>query len=285
MSQREDIPDPIKRIIRQEANFGCVICGNPLIEYAHIIPYATTRDNRPENLVALCPTDHTKYDLGGPSEAEIRKCKSKPFNSGRDVRDRFSITGDLPIIEAGTNICTNTPVLLVVDYKNIITLIKEDDELTLNAVFYDQKNALIAYIKNNEWCALSNRAWDIVYQTVAKNLVIRTKPRDIVLRLRIRKGVVHLSGQLYYNGYKILISPKQLVAGGNACFFTGCSFDNCITAIAIDTKKGSISIGTSIHEDQFNNPVIVHLRQPQMSALYKRFYIWRECKFCHKIQL
>ena len=233
----------------------------PAFEYAHITPYSTTHDNRPENLVALCPTDHTKYDLGGLSEAEIRRNKSSPFNKGRNIQDRFSIIGNLPIIEAGTNICTNTPVLLVVDNKNIITLAKENNELILNAVFYSQKNELIAYIKNNEWCSLSNRAWDIVYQTVAKRLIMRTKPRDITLRLRISKGVVHLSGQLYYNGYKILISPKQMIAGGNVCFFTGCSFDNCISAVVIDTKNGGAESGSSVHEHEYYNPVMVHLEK------------------------
>lgn len=284
MSQRERIPDSTKRIVRQEAFFGCVKCGNPIVEYAHIISYNISKDNSLGNLVTLCPTDHTKYDLGAYTEEEIREFKSNPFNKGRDIKDSFTITGSDPIIEAGTNLCINTPVLLMVDNKNIVTLIKEKDMLTLNALFYNRNNELVAFIKNNEWVSLSGRAWDIVYRTVAKNLTIRTQQRDIMLRLKISQGVVHFSGKLYYNGFRVVISPTQMMVGRNAMFLRHCAFKNCITAVVVDTQKGGIGVGSSQHEHEYKDPIMVYLRK-EMSAVYKKYYVLKECKFCRKIQL
>jgi len=284
MTQRVPIPEPTKRIVRQEAFFGCAICGNPLIEYAHIIPYEVSQDNKPNNLIALCPNEHTEYDLGGFSEDQIRNYKLNPFNKGRDIRKTFNIIGSEPVIEAGTNLCENTPVLLFIDGKNIVTLHKENNQLILNALFYDKDNNLIAYVQDNEWCAINSKAWDIVYRTVAKNLIIKTKPRDILLNLRISRGIVHFSGKLYYNGFKVIISQNQIVVGNNACFMQGCSFMNCVTAISIDTSKNSIAIGSSNHEHVYETPIPIFLRQGK-NAFYTEFFIPRGCKFCNIIQL
>lgn len=139
-------------------------------------------------------------------------------------------------------------------------------------------------IENNEWCALTNRVWDIVYRTVARNLTIRTRPRDILLRLRISRGVVHFSGTLYYNDFKLTVSQSQITVGNNVCFMTNCQFTNVTTAIEVDTTKGSIGIGSSTHEHVYKAPISVFLRHGK-SALYKTFLIPRGCKFCHKLQL
>ena len=284
MSQRPPILEPTKRIVRQEAFFGCSICGNPLLEYAHIIPYEVSQDNRPDNLVALCPNHHTEYDLDGFSIAQIRQYKLNPFNKGRDIKKTFNIAGFVPIIEAGTNICRNTPVLLSIDGKNIVTLHKEDNQLIFNALFYNRNNDLIAYIRNNEWCAVNKKVWDIVYRTVTRNLTIKTKPRDIVLSLRISSGIVHFSGRLYYNGFKVVISRNQMTVGNNSCFMRGCSFIDCVTAIGVETSKGSIGMGSSQHEHEFRTPIMIFLRQGK-SAFYETFLIPRGRKFCNKFQL
>jgi hypothetical protein len=36
---RPPIPLPVKRLVRQQCAFGCVLCGLPLYEYDHIVPY------------------------------------------------------------------------------------------------------------------------------------------------------------------------------------------------------------------------------------------------------
>jgi len=293
MSRRQSIPELTKRIVRREACFGCVICGNPLIVYAHIISYEISHDNSPSNLVTLCPTCHTKYDLGAISENQIRNFKSNPFNRGRDVKDTFNIIGEVPIIEAGTSTFKNTSVLLFVDDKNIVTLTKEENELLLNALFYDEKNKLLAYIKDNEWCSLSGMVWDIDYHTVAKALILRTKSRKILLKLRIAKGIIHFSGLLYYNGVKAKISPSEIVFAthGRAdvrVHWKGLLFENCITAIAFDTQKGTFEIGTSIHVHQYSKPIYAILRQRTnllWRPIYETLFVMRRCRLCNKISI
>ncbi|WP_165959796.1 HNH endonuclease signature motif containing protein [Nonomuraea longispora] len=54
----------MERKILIEAGHRCAIptCRATPVEIAHIDPWAKVLEHRPENLIALCPTCHTRYD-------------------------------------------------------------------------------------------------------------------------------------------------------------------------------------------------------------------------------
>src|SRR4051794_10951755 len=59
-------PLPLQRAVKVEAGHRCAIptCRQTPVELAHIEPWATVREHTFENLIALCPTCHTRYDRG-----------------------------------------------------------------------------------------------------------------------------------------------------------------------------------------------------------------------------
>jgi hypothetical protein len=61
---RDAIPADIKRAVLVEAGHRCAIptCRATTTEIAHIIPWAESHDNSFENLIALCPNCHTRFD-------------------------------------------------------------------------------------------------------------------------------------------------------------------------------------------------------------------------------
>jgi hypothetical protein len=61
---RDSIPAEIKRAVLVEAGHRCAIptCRATTTEIAHIVPWAETQDNSFENLIALCPNCHTRFD-------------------------------------------------------------------------------------------------------------------------------------------------------------------------------------------------------------------------------
>ena len=62
--KRDSIPTEIKRAVLVEAGHRCAIptCRATTTEIAHIIPWETVREHRFENLIALCPNCHTRFD-------------------------------------------------------------------------------------------------------------------------------------------------------------------------------------------------------------------------------
>lgn len=61
---RDAISTDIKRAVLVEAGHRCAIptCRATTTEIAHIVPWSETHDNSFENLIALCPNCHTRFD-------------------------------------------------------------------------------------------------------------------------------------------------------------------------------------------------------------------------------
>ena len=61
---RDTVPANVVRAVLVEAGHRCAIptCRATTTEIAHIVPWAESKDNSLENLIALCPNCHTRYD-------------------------------------------------------------------------------------------------------------------------------------------------------------------------------------------------------------------------------
>jgi hypothetical protein len=66
MAKRPPISIDVQREVLMEAGHMCAIpaCRQSPVEIAHIIAWSKTKTHRFENLIALCPTCHTRYDNG-----------------------------------------------------------------------------------------------------------------------------------------------------------------------------------------------------------------------------
>jgi hypothetical protein len=63
---RPDIPAQMRRDVLVEAGHRCAIpqCRQVPVELAHIVPWSTVKEHTFDNLIALCPTCHTRFDRG-----------------------------------------------------------------------------------------------------------------------------------------------------------------------------------------------------------------------------
>ena len=61
---RPDIRAKLKRAVLVEAGHRCAIptCRQTPVEIAHIVPWAQVKEHTFDNLIALCPTCHVRYD-------------------------------------------------------------------------------------------------------------------------------------------------------------------------------------------------------------------------------
>ena len=64
--KRKSMPKELKFKVLTEAGYRCAVptCKMPTTEIAHIEPWAKVNEHCFENLIALCPTCHTRFDKG-----------------------------------------------------------------------------------------------------------------------------------------------------------------------------------------------------------------------------
>ncbi|MFN6546046.1 HNH endonuclease [Mycolicibacterium nivoides] len=77
-SERPAIPAAIKRAVLIEAGHRCAIptCRQTPVEIAHIEPWSAVKTHAVENLIALCPTCHTRYDNGDIDRISMHQYKA-----------------------------------------------------------------------------------------------------------------------------------------------------------------------------------------------------------------
>jgi len=232
-------PASIQLQLRQEANFGCALCGCPVLENAHIIPYRTRQDFVVEDMVALCPTCHTKADHGNYPESYLREIKANPYNKSH-VHEAFLIISDELIVNLGSDKFINTPTVLRVDDFDIITIDRLDNKfLNLNVNVFDKLNNWVAVIQDSKWMVDTGLAWDVEYKP--QHLTIRNGPRKINLDIKIENGEVFISGLLYYNGFPIKITPTEIWIGEGKIRLMGNIIKDCKVGLDLSTKKQQIS--------------------------------------------
>lgn len=77
-NNRPHIPKQFEREVLVEAGHRCAIptCQSVPIEIAHIIPWAIIKTHTFDNLIALCPTCHTRFDRGDIDRKSMLQYKS-----------------------------------------------------------------------------------------------------------------------------------------------------------------------------------------------------------------
>ena len=87
------IPEAIKREVRRQCCFGCVLCGSPFFEYDHIEEFAEVREHAVENLALLCPTHHSSKTTSKLPVDRLRHARDNPFNAGKPATSTFRLYG------------------------------------------------------------------------------------------------------------------------------------------------------------------------------------------------
>jgi hypothetical protein len=94
-----NIPESVRRLVRQECGFGCVICGLAIAQYEHIDPpFAEAKAHDPKNIALLCGGCHDRITRGIWSKERVILARKSPitFSQGFsrdafDFRDPFDL--------------------------------------------------------------------------------------------------------------------------------------------------------------------------------------------------
>lgn len=175
-----NIPSNIKYQVRIKSGFGCVICGNGIIEYEHIEPeYKDAFSHDPNGITLLCPTCHAKKTRGFLSKETIKRAMLRPKALQRGFTKEVLDIGDgFPKVRfAGSTFqkCTipirisGIPIFQIKPPETI------NSPFRLSAIFFDSNGFISMQIEENEWIAYTTN-WDI--EAIGGKLIIRNEKKS-----------------------------------------------------------------------------------------------------------
>lgn len=170
----------VARQLRQEAFFGCCICGSPIIQYHHIKERSEEDHFRPEEMMVLCPQHHDQATKKALPEPEQREHKANPYNKRRNYAGGLlEVKQDYCAINMGTVFMVGEGACLRIDGEDLLKIEMGEKHLQISLRFYDEKDNLLVHIDCNEWISGEILPWDI--EADWQKLIIRHKSRDIRL--------------------------------------------------------------------------------------------------------
>lgn len=186
------IPAGVKREVRKNSKFGCVLCRCGFFDYEHIVPeFKDARCHDPEKICCLCPGCHGRVTRGQLSKSAVAKAyeeiKIKKTVEVLPPRGPLDFhTGKAQLEFGGLNYAPMVEKVLRYGDDDLISLCpgkKAGEPGTISAIFTDPFGIEILRLQKNEWRGALD-AWDI--EVEGSTLTVRRKLGEVVLRLQLK---------------------------------------------------------------------------------------------------
>lgn len=227
MSDRRYIPEGIRRQLRQEACFGCCYCGDPILDYHHIIPWSERKHNEPDHMIALCPTHHRM--AGKMSRSKQYKIKHEPINAKQGAIKGLLVSEKLQTeFLMGSNLYVNTPVIFSYFELPIIKYRIAGGQNLISVYIPKNDYWPELLVEDNDMIVETSDAWDIVFRS---NYLKFTKASfGQFFEIDFRSEVVKIAGRIEIGGNYFEFDAQKTNLDG--AYISGCRFENCGAGIA-----------------------------------------------------
>jgi len=272
VAEKVEIPAPVKRIVRQQAGFGCCKCGFPIIQYHHIV----RGSEKPEDIMLLCPNCHHEATSKAMTELEQRFYRARPVNVERGyVEGMLKVNQNAPVVNVGTNQFIGEGDFLLVDGESLLSLSITEQKLDLSMKLFDRDDQLVVEIEKNEWISGDVLPWDLECQY--QHLQIRRKLRDIQLEIDARDMPIDIRADMWRKGQNFQLRPEALMFNG---VVTDSGVKNlCLVALRLEanTSNKTFSIGP---DPQYGSGILV--AEPNIKKrIGKGLQAWKELTCDH----
>ncbi len=240
-ANRPNIPEPMKRRIRQRCGFGCVVCGLPLYTYEHMDGWATVRRHDEEEITLLCDGHQRERTNGLLPVGHVRSANRRPCNKRKGHSHPYALhyTGSSCKFLVGgndferTNLREGTEfIAIAIDRFPMLSFAFSQGHLFLTLQIFDDQSERVLSIERNEmiYCPTP---WDIRFE--GRRLCIREGQGRYLVdiefwppdRVELRRGRFSL------NGLEVLIYPDLLLYANNRNVLSSVLTRNADVAVMI----------------------------------------------------
>lgn len=224
-----NIPEQIKREVRQRCGFGCVICGSIVYDYDHMLnDWDEVKEHVASDITLLCPSHHREKTNGLLTREAVKQANDNPHNkvSGESSPYQLHYSGDIAIAVIANNSFTNDSCIvghqgqhlpfvvpILIDGVPIIGFKFQDERLLLDISFFNEYNEQILRIIENQ-LIFKPDTWDVDLR--GANLKIREGKRKIVLHIEFcppNKLIIH-QALIRFSGIILELKEDHFVLNG-----------------------------------------------------------------------
>lgn len=215
------IPEPVKRQVRKNSKFGCVLCRKGFYQYEHIEPtFENAFSHNPDHICCLCGSCHDSVTRRQISKQAVLKAYEKLKNASvnevappigpLDFHDGNAelVVGKLVYCPVVENVLTYQGYKLITVYPGTV----EGEPGRISAIFTNPLGEPILELKDNEWIG-NIQNWDI--EVIGTRIIVRRKLGEIIFKLRLdppgRLIIEHLDMRI--GDAHILITDKTYAVG------------------------------------------------------------------------
>lgn len=158
-----NIPTDVAFEVRKRCGFGCVVCGNSIVDYDHYNPeFASCTEHQSDGIILLCPTHHRTKGVFIAKQT-MRKWVSNPFCTKYEY-SHHPIDIQNSEVKIGPYVATDCPHVLRYGDHPIVWF--EEPEAVgapprLNMIGKDKDGRKLFSIINNKWEASRNN-FDVI---------------------------------------------------------------------------------------------------------------------------
>lgn len=236
-----NIPYDVKRKIRQNCGFGCVICGLNIYEYEHIDPpFSEAKEHNPEKIALLCPQCHSKVTRGFMSKDSVKKALLRPICKERGFSNEFFDFGynHPEIVFSGVTL-KNCIIPVQVKGASLIEIKSPEQKSSpflLSANFYNSRGEENLVIEDNEW-KVAQWNWDV--ESTGGAIIIKDRPKHTALRIKANPptGITIEKIDMYLKGYYFFGNDKEVTVtfpNGGQINLCNCVIDSCNVGVSFD---------------------------------------------------
>lgn len=228
------VPPEIKRQIRKDDGYGCILCGDIFVQYEHIDPlWCDAEIHDASKMALLCTSCHDKVTHKRIAKSIIAKAKKEPFCKRKGFAEgKFYPHPEDMKIQIGSSVFSNTDIAITISGKPLIWITRDIHDkacpLQYCGIFYDSSGRKIAYLNKNTFIGLIE---ECDFQAIENRIEVRVKQREINLILKIEGDKhleiekmnfkVHQTKFLLGKQKEIILNDNNKIFGLNAKNFFG----------------------------------------------------------------
>lgn len=204
-------PANVAQHLRAEAGFGCAVCGCPILEYHHIIPWAERKHYEVDHMVALCRNHH--QELGKQRKDISYAAKQTPFNIKHKRFKGYLVTNK----ESQALLLGN---LRFVGFTHAVSYFGVplfghqivNSEIRLSCFIPNKDFFPEIEVVGNNLSAMMDDFWDIEFKS--NYVKFRRKKGEVSLELDFRGDDLKVKGRFEIEGREYNFSPSRCDFGG-----------------------------------------------------------------------